>query len=309
MAVKTQVKSDDLYFAILLAKAGRSFRGHPGSRLLSQCRSDGVVSAACKSTALLLPRASGVTDPGYRAPIFRHALKQGLGGIRKFAVTGLLGLMFALPCPGYTGADDPMEILQKTRLNQTAHFLVLEGQVRHRETANPFRMTLDGAEIKYEFTNPDQTLVLQFGEKGSRLQEVTGKGAERTVTEAQYAKTVHGTDITYEDLSMRFLYWPVAKIAGEEVMLTRNCWKLRVEPGSPKNSQYGYVMLWIEKQSGSLVRVETYDRGGNLLKRFEVKSVQKVDGGYILKQMRIQKIENGSFGEPTYLEIKKPEEK
>ena len=108
---------------------------------------------------------------------------------------------------------------------------------------------------------------------------------------------------------MRFLYWPVAKITGEEVMLTRNCWKLRVEPGAAKNSQYGYVMLWIEKQSGGLAQVETYDRSGNLVKRFRANSVQRAEGGgYILKEMRIQRMLNGKPSDPTptYLDIKKP---
>ncbi len=207
-------------------------------------------------------------------------------------------------------ADDPMEILRKARLNEAAQSLVLDGQVRHAETKIPFRLTLDQGEIKYEFFNPDQTLVLQLGDNASRLVEVTKNGTSRIVTDAQYDRKVRGTEITYEDLAMRFLYWPVAKIVGHDIMLTRNCWKLRVEPGNPKNSQYGYVLLWIEKQSGALVQIETYDRAGVLLKRFEVKSVQKINGGYILKQMRIQGMKDGepADDEPTYLEIQKPKE-
>ena len=216
----------------------------------------------------------------------------------------------ALSRIAFADADDPMEILRKARLNEAAQSLVLDGQVRHGETQIPFRLTLDEGEIRYEFFNPGQTLVLQLGDKGSRLVEVTKNGTGRVVTDAQYDRKVRGTDITYEDLAMRFLYWPVAKITGHDIMLTRNCWKLRVEPGSPKNSQYGYVLLWIEKQSGALVQVETYDRAGVLLKRFEVRSVQKVGGGYILKQMRIQEMKDGEPRDPTptYLEIKKPVE-
>lgn len=202
--------------------------------------------------------------------------------------------------------DDPQEILAKVRLNQVSQHRVLDGQVRHGETVIPFRLTLDGNEIKYEFFNPDQTLILRLNEKGTRLEEVAKKGTERVVSEAQYDHRIRGSEITYEDVSMRFLYWPIAKIAGEEIMLTRNCWKLRVEPGSVKNSQYGSVMLWIEKQSGGLAQIETYDRAGNLVKRFKATDVQKIEGGYILKKMRIQRMENGRPTDPTptYLEIK-----
>ena len=210
-----------------------------------------------------------------------------------------------------TVGDDPYEILAKVKQNQMGQHRVLDGQLRHGETVIPFRLTMDGSEITYQFFNPDEALVLHLNDKGARLEEVTKKGTERVVTEAQYDKSIRGTEISYEDLAMRFLYWPVAKIAGEEVMLTRNCWKLRVEPGSEKNSQYGYVMLWIEKQSGGLAQVETYDRSGNLVKRFKANSVQHTEGGgYILKEMRIQKMENGKpvDSTPTYLEIKKPAE-
>lgn len=230
---------------------------------------------------------------------------------RALRVPGLALLAcLALQCLVFADADDPQEILRKARMNEAGQSIALDGLVRHGETQIPFRLTLDGGEIKYEFFNPGQTLVLQLGDKSSRLEEVTRNGAQGIVTDAQYDRTVRGTEITYEDLAMRFLYWPAASIVGHDIMLTRNCWKLRVEPGSPKNSQYGYVLLWIEKQSGALVQVETYDRAGVLLKRFEVRSVQKINGGYILKQMRIQTMENGEPKDPTptYLEIKKPAE-
>ena len=226
-------------------------------------------------------------------------------------VLGLVMLCILAPLhAAFADADDPLEILAKARFNEAAQTLVLDGQVRHGETKIPFRLTLDQGEIQYEFFNPGQTLVLQLGDKSSRLVEVTKNGTERVVTDAQFDQKVRGTDISYEDLAMRFLYWPTAKIVGRDIMLTRSCWKLRVDPGSPKNSQYGYVLLWIEKQSGALVQVETYDKAGVLLKRFEVKSVQKINGGYILKQMRLQEMENGEPKDstPTYLEIQKPKD-
>ena len=229
-------------------------------------------------------------------------------GILRIAVlswliqTGTTASVLAAP-------EDPLEILHHARLNQASQYRVLEGRVRHGETVIPFRLALEGGEIRYEFSNPDQTLVLQLGEKGSRLVEITKKGGEREVTDAQYDRPVRGTEITYEDLSMRFLYWPVAKILGEEVLVTQNCWILRVEPASGKDSQYGAAKLWIQKRSGALVRVETYDHRGNFVKRFEVISVQKVEGGYVLKQMRIQRMLNGKPGDstPTYLEIQSPD--
>lgn len=285
MEVNPQVKGDAGKFATTLAKGW----GSQGEKT----RHSGPVECA-------VPSAGRWASP---RTFIRWGQRTLQGALVLLCLLAPLHVAFA-------DADDPLEILAKARLNEAAQTLVLDGQVRHGETKIPFRLTLDQGEIQYEFFNPDQTLVLQLGDKSSRLVEVTKNGTQRVVTDAQFDQKVRGTDISYEDLAMRFLYWPTAKIVGRDIMLTRSCWKLRVDPGSPKNSQYGYVLLWIEKQSGALVQVETYDKAGVLLKRFEVKSVQKINGGYILKQMRLQQMKDGEPVDdtPTYLEIQKPKE-
>jgi negative regulator of sigma E activity len=46
--------------------------------------------------------------------------------------------------------------------------------------------------------------------------------------------------------------------------------------------------LWIDKKNGALLRVEGYDMKGRLVRNFEVVSAQKLDGQWMLKQMRIE---------------------
>ena len=55
------------------------------------------------------------------------------------------------------------------------------------------------------------------------------------------------------------------------------------------------------------MRMEAYDRRGQLGKRFEVVSAQKIEGRWFLKQMRIETLQPGSakIASRTYLEIKK----
>jgi hypothetical protein len=158
--------------------------------------------------------------------------------------------------------------------------------------------------IRYSFSNPDEALQLRLGDNDSRLEQVTRSGTER-ITPAKFDDKVRGTGISYEDLALKFLYWPNAKIAGEETVRTRGCWKLEIHPPSHE-SQYSSVNLWIDKAGGALMRMEGYDWNGRLVKRFEVVSAQKIDDRWFLKQMRIEQLEPSTprVIDRTYLEIK-----
>ena len=63
--------------------------------------------------------------------------------------------------------------------------------------------------------------------------------------------------------------------------------------------------LWIDQESGALLRIEGYNRDGKLLRRFEVISAQKIDGQWMLKQMRVETLdpETKKILNRTYLEI------
>jgi hypothetical protein len=197
---------------------------------------------------------------------------------------------------------DAKEILRGVRLSQAAQEETMQGHLRTGGTKIPVKIVIAGSTIRYDFPQPP-SLLLNFGESGSRLQEV-GKGGSGTVKGAAYATAVQGTDISYEDLSMNFLYWPDAKVLGEDTRLTRKCWLVEAHPGG-EPSQYGTVRLWVEKQSGALLGAEAYNRAGKLARRFTVRSVQQVQGAYFLKQMRIESMGSGKDGAPTYLEITK----
>src|SRR5262249_49153819 len=126
------------------------------------------------------------------------------------------------------------------------------------------------------------------------------------VKPAQFDRKIRGTDLTYEDLSLKFLYWPNSQLLGTENIRSRNCWKLELLP-SAKDSQYSRVLLWVDKASGALMRLEGYDSTGQLAKRFEVVSAQKIEDRWFLKQMRIETLQPGTKHvlSRTYLEINK----
>jgi Outer membrane lipoprotein-sorting protein len=197
------------------------------------------------------------------------------------------------------------EILASVRMLETRQQMDLHGQLRDNETVIPFQLIQTGPIIRYSFSNPAEQLQLRLGENSSRLDVVTDTGTE-TLAASKLDQKIRGTGVTYEDLALKFLYWPNARVLGQENIRTRACWKLQLRAPS-RQSQYSNVLLWVDKTSGALMRLEGFDWNDQLSKRFEVVSAQKIDNRWFLKQMRIEELEPGTnkVQSRTYLEIKK----
>jgi len=215
----------------------------------------------------------------------------------------LLALSSALAAP----LPSARELLESVRMRQAQQDLELNGQLREDGTGKifPFRLIQTGPVIRYSFSNPDEAVQLRLGDNESRLEMITREGAEK-IAPAQFDHKVRGTGVTYEDLAMKFLYWPDAKVTGENSIRTRNCWKVELKAPS-RQSQYSNVWMWVDKNGGAIMRMDGFDWNAKLSKRFEVVSAQKIDDRWFLKQMRIEEFDpgTGKVKTRTYLEIKK----
>ena len=214
-------------------------------------------------------------------------------------VTFAVSSLFAESPPSAT------EILDSVRMIESRQQIDLQGQLRQEDKVIPFRLVQNGPLIRYSFTNPDETLQLRLGEKSSRLDLVSEAGTEK-VGVSKLKEQIRGTIVTYGDLAFKFLYWSAARVLGEENVRTRKCWKLQLRAPS-RDSPYSNVLLWVDKVSGALMRLEGYDWNAKLVKRFEVVSAQKIEGRWFLKQMRIEQLQPGTnhvLGR-AYLEIKR----
>jgi hypothetical protein len=217
----------------------------------------------------------------------------------------LLALVIPLTTVKAEAPPSAKEILAQVRLQQSQQQLDLQGQLRSDATVIPFRITQTGPIIRYTFANPPQVVQLRLGEDGSRLDLVLLNSTKK-FSSSRLDEKIGGTAVTYGDLALKFLYWPNPQVIGAETLRTRNCWKLRLSAPS-KDAQYATVLLWVDKESGALMRMEGYDQQNQLVKRFEVVSAQKIDGRWFLKQMRIEEMQPGTdkVRSRTYLEIKR----
>jgi Outer membrane lipoprotein-sorting protein len=214
-------------------------------------------------------------------------------------------LTLASACMAAEPPPSAKDILDSVRMLESRQQIDLQGQLRQEDMAIPFRLMQNGPLIRYTFTNPDETLQLRLGENSSRLELESDAGTAK-VGASKLQEKIRGTIVTYGDLAFKFLYWPTARVLGEENVRTRKCWKLQLRAPS-KDSPYSNVLLWVDKASAALMRMEGYDWDAKLIKRFEVVSAQKIEGRWFLKQMRVEQFQPGTnhIEARAYLEIKR----
>jgi hypothetical protein len=201
-----------------------------------------------------------------------------------------------------SGLPEARDLLRTARLNEGARGWKLRGNLRVGSKKQPFRLISDKNAIHYEFLDSGDTITLRPGEKSSTLEERGGKTSE--VTAVEFGDSVRGTDIRYEDLALRFLYWSDAKVVGGDTMFATSCWKVEVRPPSKGESQYSRVVLWIGKELGALMKAEGFDQNDQCARRFVVRTVMKRQGVWLLKDMRIESADGRrSDPQPTYIEI------
>jgi hypothetical protein len=219
----------------------------------------------------------------------------------RFAST-LAALFF---CLGVIIADEPAadEILAAARMNPMGEEITLDAQLRAGSVKVPFLIEVGAGAVRYGFSGPQQDILLRLGESESTLEERLD-GMQMAVPISKFDDSVRGGLITYEDLALRFLYWKNPRLLESETVRSRDAWKIEI-PAPRGASQYGVVRVWIDKQSAALLRIEGYDPTGRLVKRFEVVSAQKIDGQWMLKQMRVERIDPATRKTTgiTYLEV------
>jgi hypothetical protein len=117
----------------------------------------------------------------------------------------------------------------------------------------------------------------------------------------RFHEEVAGMGISYEDLALRFLFWPGATLEGEERLMLSKCWKIRVKRPKASASAYEEVVLWVSQSNGAFLKSEAYGEHGVLVRRLTVRSVQTIGGATALKQLRAESPNEG--GDPSYLDV------
>ncbi len=99
-------------------------------------------------------------------------------------------------------------------------------------------------------------------------------------------QSVMGSDLSYEDLmedrKLTNIY--EAKVIGEEEYDGRPCWVLELT-AKEEDVAYHSRKVWVDKERFVSLKEDRFAKGGKLLKRTEVKDVQRLEGRWVPKKI------------------------
>lgn len=106
------------------------------------------------------------------------------------------------------------------------------------------------------------------------------------------AGRVGGTDLTWLDLTMDFLWWPDVRLDGEGDAKGRACDIIVATPPTPIPG-CAAVRMWIDRKLGFLMQVEQLDPQGAPVRKMWVQSVRKMNERWMIRDMEVEMMGSG----------------
>jgi serpin B len=148
----------------------------------------------------------------------------------------------------------------------------------------PVQMDLNwGADEPSATYRIDQETLEIFWDQGTPLYRFSDPGNSPT-------SNILDTGISWADLSFSVLWWPHSRLVKEEKKINRECHVVDVPiPGTSET-----MRLWIEKKMGMLLEAQTLDGRGKTVRRMRIKSIKKMDGLWVAKDLEVEDKKTGS---------------
>jgi hypothetical protein len=187
---------------------------------------------------------------------------------------------------------DPRIILEGARMAATLTKLDegLSGNLRKGRDKTPVTLFLRGKDIQFQFSEnngPWQVFHMRIGDQTFDLFEMID-GKTNAFPPGKLIEPIAGTDLTYEDLALRFFYWPNPKLEGEEDVGGQSCYKIRIDKPRAAAGRYEVVYVWVHKKFGAFMRIRGHDKSGGLVKEFQVEDVMQIaKDTWTLRKMQV----------------------
>lgn len=175
---------------------------------------------------------------------------------------------------------DPKAILEGARMSATLTKLDdgLSGNLRKGNQKTPVTLFLKGKDIQFQFTESKSALRIfhmRIGDADFNLFEIID-GKTKNFPPEKLVTPIAGTDLTYEDLALRFFYWPNPKFEGQEDVGGQPCYKIRVDKPRGTAGRYEVVYVWVHTKFGAFMKIRGHDKNGGLVKEFQVEDIMQI---------------------------------
>lgn len=195
----------------------------------------------------------------------------------------ILASLAAFVCataPAVAGQPDANAIIEGARIAATLTKLdaPLEGSLSHRGRNIPIALFLKGQDIQFQYSENRadwNVFHMRLGDEQFNLFRMVD-GRQVNFPRQELVNPIAGTDLTYEDLSFRFFYWPNPQFEGEETVNGQACYKIRLDKPASQPGRYTAVYVWVHKRFGAFMRIRGHDQNGGLVKEFQVEDVMQV---------------------------------
>lgn len=213
--------------------------------------------------------------------------------MRSLTTALILALATAVtaPLPLCAQAPDPQQILEGARLSATLVEMKegLKGNLIQGKKKVPIVIYLKGKNIQFQFLEDNKWRVFHMrlsDDKYDLFEIIDGKTID--FPREKLIESIAGTDLTYEDLALRFFYWPNPKLDQLDNVGGQQCYKLRLDKPKGAAGRYEAVYVWVHTKYGAFMKIKGHDKGGKLLKEFQVENVMNVGNGvYVLEKMQV----------------------
>lgn len=184
------------------------------------------------------------------------------------------------------------QILEGARISATLTKLEggLSGNLRKGGASTPIMLFLKGKDIQFQFSEnkgPWRGFHMEMGDRDFKLSEIVN-GKATAFPPAKIVQPIAGTDLTYEDLALRFFHWPDPVLEATEDVGGQPCYKLRIDKPKGATGRYEVVYVWVHTKFGAFMRIRGHDKSGGLVKEFQVEDIMKVeDNVWTLRKMQV----------------------
>ena len=195
-------------------------------------------------------------------------------------------------CSPILHAQNAQEILEGARMAATLTSVEegLSGNLSTKGKANvPVTLFLKGANIQFQFQEGGVWRVfhMRLNDNAYDLFEIKD-GNTTKFPDEKIIQPIAGTDLSYEDLALRFFYWPNPVLEGKEEVDGQLCYRLRINKPKGAAGRYDTIYVWVHTKFGAFMQIKGHDKGGALLKEFQVLKVMEIGNGvWTLKKMQV----------------------